>query len=71
MGLTTGPDSFCGVPSSCCLLEGLGWAGLEGAGARAEDNEEEHRWETRVPKTLRNDQKCEGATRKENRSRGL
>lgn len=32
MSLTTGPDFFGGVHSSCCLLEGLGWAGLGCAG---------------------------------------
>lgn len=41
MGFMTGPDSFVGAPSSCCLLEGLGWAG--GAEARAENKGEEHR----------------------------
>lgn len=35
------PDSLGNASNSCCLMEELGWAGLEGAGARAEDKGEE------------------------------
>ena len=65
VGLLESLTPFGSPHSSCC------WP--VGRRVRAEDEEEEHRWGTRVPQRqgFQVTKKCEGAPRHRNRSRGL